>query len=137
MKGVSSDFDIYVGARVREWRERRGISQLGLARGMGVSAQQVQKYEKGVNRLSAGRLQAVAQTLNVPIGELFRGADEQAALSEGEPYPAPAQFVETVEGLELIRCFRRITSDETRRRILELVRTLAAEERLRGPHLPE
>lgn len=137
MKTGSSEFDVYVGARVREWRQRRGVSQVGLARDLGVSIQQVQKYEKGANRLSASRLRAVAKTLQVPVDEFFRGAEEQAALSDGDPYPGPAQFVETVEGLELIRCFRRITSGETRRRILELVRTLAAEERARGPHLPE
>lgn len=124
-KGLPNNIDIYVGARVRSCRESRGLSQDALARQIGVSFQQLQKYEKGTNRISVGRLQVIAQVLEVPIGQFFKGLDEQAAMDEGNPYPDAAQFIDALEGLELIRAFRRIKSPEARKQVLALVKTLA------------
>lgn len=127
-KGLPNEIDIYVGARVRSCRESHGLSQDALARQLGISFQQLQKYEKGTNRISVSRLQMIARVLDVPIGQFFKGIDEQAALGDKNPYPDPAQFIATLEGLELIRAFRRIGSAEARKQVLALVKTLAARE---------
>lgn len=124
-KGLPNEIDIYVGARVRSCRESRGLSQDALARQIGISFQQLQKYEKGTNRISVGRLQEIARVLDVPVGQFFKGADEQAALGDRNPYPDSAEFIATVEGLELVRAFRRIKSAEARKQVLALVKTLA------------
>lgn len=131
-KGLPNDIDIYVGAKVRACRENRGLSQDRLARQLGISFQQLQKYEKGTNRISVGRLQAIASVLDIPIGQFFKGIDEQAALGDRNPDPDPAQFIATLEGLELIRAFRRIKSAEARKQVLALVKTLAQQDTAPG-----
>lgn len=128
-KGHSNEIDVYVGARVRSCRESRRLSQEALARQLGISFQQLQKYEKGTNRISVSRLQVIARVLDIPIGQFFKGLDEQATLGDKNPYPDPAQFIATLEGLELIRAFRCIKSAEARKQVLALVKTLAAQEK--------
>lgn len=126
-KGLPNAIDIYVGARVRSCRESRELSQDALARQIGISFQQLQKYEKGTNRISVSRLQLIARALEIPIGQFFKGLDEEAALDEENPCPDAAQFIDALEGLELIRAFRRIKSPEARRQVLALVKTLAVQ----------
>lgn len=127
-KGLPNDIDIYVGARVRSCRESRGLSQDALARQIGISFQQLQKYEKGTNRISVGRLQLIARVLEIPIGQFFKGLDEQAALDNESSHSDAAQFIDALEGLELIRSFRRIKSPAARRQVLALVKTLALQD---------
>ena len=129
--------DGHVGARVRLRRMLMGISQEKLGEQLGLTFQQVQKYEKGVNRISASRLFDLAQVLNVPVQFFF---DEIGAAGHGvSPTDANAGFAErpadgyvveflnSREGLELNKAFVRITDPAHRRAVLELVRSLAGE----------
>jgi transcriptional regulator with XRE-family HTH domain len=128
MKGTASKLDVAVGWRVRSLRERSGMSQAALARRLGVSFQQLQKYESGKNRISAGRLKMVAELLDLPVDSFFH-IEEPGTETGNGAYPSSKEFRESVEGLELMRAFRRIPSPETRERVLALVKTLAEEER--------
>ncbi len=128
MKGTASKLDVAVGWRVRSLRERSGITQAAMARQLGVSFQQLQKYESGKNRISAGRLKMVAELLELPVESFF--LSEEAGREAGSgAYPTSREFRESVEGLELMRAFRRIPSPQTRERVLALVKTLAEEEK--------
>ncbi|MGC8536210.1 MAG: helix-turn-helix domain-containing protein [Rhizomicrobium sp.] len=128
MKGTATRLDVAVGWRVRSLRERSGISQAAMARRLGISFQQLQKYESGKNRISAGRLKMVAELLELPVESFFQ-SDETDREIGNSTYPTIKEFRETVEGLELMRAFRRIPSLQTRERVLALVKTLAEEER--------
>ena len=121
--------DVRVGERVRLHREQLGISRGVLASRLGVSFQQLQKYEKGTNRISAGRLYAIAEILGVSIQQFFAGHKEEAVLSDGGPYQVPEDFVATVEGLQLVRTFRRIRSSDARSTLLKLATLLADSDR--------
>ena len=122
MKGTASNLDVAVGVRVRSLRERCGISQAAMARRLGVSFQQLQKYESGKNRISAGRLKMVAELLELPVDSFFQSDEPDRGTGA---YPTTKEFRESVEGLELMRAFRRIPSPQTRERVLALVKTLA------------
>ena len=128
MKGTASKLDVAVGWRVRNLRERSGISQAAMARRLGVSFQQLQKYESGKNRISAGRLKMVAELLDLPMDSFFLGEYTEKEAENGV-YPTVKEFRDSVDGLELMRAFRRIPSPQTRERVLALVKTLAEEER--------
>lgn len=128
MKGSASTLDIAVGWRVRTLRERSGITQAEMARQLGISFQQLQKYESGKNRISAGRLKVVAELLDLPVETFFSAEDESHTHGAGA-YPSIKDFRDSVESLELVRSFRRIQSTPTRDRVLALVKTLAEEER--------
>lgn len=139
----SHPVDVEVGRRLRDLRSLRGISQEELARGLGVAFQQVQKYERGLNRIGASRLVEIAHILGVPASDFLSGitlpvpAGETPApgLAEGaagfvHDDPAararrPAPVVDTREALELVRAFGRITDPLVRRRFFELAKTLA------------
>lgn len=104
----------------------RGMTQGELAQELGISFQQLQKYEKGTNRLSAGRLFALASALRVSVTDLFSYA-ERSADGQLEPHgegQAAADFALTVEGMELCRAFARIRDKETRKRVIALIREL-------------
>ena len=128
MKGTASRLDVAVGWRIRSLRERSGISQAAMARRLGISFQQLQKYESGKNRISAGRLKMVAELLELPVESFFQNDEASQEPGHGA-YPTIKEFRESVEGLELMRAFRRIPSLQTRERVLALVKTLAEEER--------
>ena len=128
MKGTASRLDVAVGWRVRSLRERSGISQAAMARRLGISFQQLQKYESGKNRISAGRLKMVAELLELPVERFFQSDETDRGLGNSA-YPTIKEFRETVEGLELMRAFRRIPSLQTRERVLALIKTLAEDER--------
>jgi transcriptional regulator with XRE-family HTH domain len=118
--------DIYVGSRVRMRRKMLGLSQERLGERLGITFQQIQKYEKGTNRVGASRLQAMAQALDVPVAFFFpdSGPEQAAGLSEdGSAFMM--DFMSTSEGLELSRHFMRVRNAKTRRKIIELVRTIA------------
>ncbi|MEL6978770.1 MAG: helix-turn-helix transcriptional regulator [Pseudomonadota bacterium] len=115
--------DVHVGARLRERRMLLGISQEKLGDNLGLTFQQIQKYEKGVNRIGASRLFQIAQFLDAPVQYFFEGAP-----GEAEETPEMMRFLGTVEGLQLNAAFTKIKHDETRRRIVELVKTLSESE---------
>jgi transcriptional regulator with XRE-family HTH domain len=98
-----------------------GMSQEALGDGLGLTFQQIQKYENGRNRIGAGRLQHISHILRIPVPFFFEGSPQGEA-------PAPAymsDFLATVEGLTLIKAFMRIKEPALRQRIVELVEEIA------------
>jgi transcriptional regulator with XRE-family HTH domain len=120
--------DIYVGSRVRMRRKMLGLSQEKLGEKLGITFQQIQKYEKGTNRIGASRLQAMSAALEVPVAYFFpdsTNAPGTGLQDEGATFIM--DFMSTGEGLELSRAFVRIRSTKVKRRIIELVRAVADE----------
>jgi transcriptional regulator with XRE-family HTH domain len=120
--------DRHVGSRVRMRRMMIGMSQEKLGEALGITFQQIQKYEKGTNRISASRLQQTARVLGVSIEYLYEGAPQAegeaaAGFAEG---PSPAYMAEltTTDGLNLLKAFASIKDPRIRRRIVDLVRAL-------------
>jgi transcriptional regulator with XRE-family HTH domain len=111
-----------------------GMSQEKLGDALGLTFQQVQKYEKGTNRIGASRLQQISQILKVPVAFFFEGAPHLAGgpVPEGiEHAPSPAyvsDFLATSDGLSLTKAFMRIPDAKLRRRIVDLVQQIAGEE---------
>ncbi len=124
--------DKYVGSRVRMRRIMLGMSQEKLGEALGLTFQQVQKYEKGTNRVGASRLQRISEILQVPVSFLFDGGPSGAVNADGfSEAGSPAyvsDFLATSEGLALTRAFTRITDAKMRRSIVELVEQIAARE---------
>ncbi|MBR1145263.1 helix-turn-helix domain-containing protein [Bradyrhizobium sp. AUGA SZCCT0431] len=124
--------DKYVGSRVRMRRIMLGMSQEKLGEALGLTFQQVQKYEKGTNRVGASRLQRISEILQVPVSFLFDGGPSGAVNGDGfSESGSPAyvsDFLATSEGLALTRAFTRITDAKMRRSIVELVEQIAARE---------
>ena len=116
--------DQYVGSRVRARRVFLGMSQEKLAAALGLTFQQVQKYEKGTNRIGASRLHHIAQILQVPIAFLFDGAPTQELAVEGPSFEYLAEFTASSEGLALTKSFLRLGRD-LRRRVVTLVEEIA------------
>ncbi len=122
-----SAVDVHVGGRVRVRRRLINMTQETLADLIRVTFQQVQKYERGSNRISASKLFAIADALEVPISYFFEGLDEPVARdgdSQG-PERTIQGFLRTPEGIELARLFPRIAKGPLRRRVLDLVRAAA------------
>ena len=124
--------DKYVGSRVRMRRIMLGMSQEKLGDSLGLTFQQVQKYEKGTNRIGASRLQQISEILQVPVSFLFEGGPSGPLVDGGmseAPSPAYASdFLATSEGLALARAFTSITDPKLRRSIVDLVEQMAARE---------
>lgn len=119
--------DIHVGSRVRMRRKLMGVSQEKLAEALGLTFQQVQKYERGVNRVSASKLFETSKFLGVEVSYFFdglAGRDPASSFAESESERYTHEFLMTTEGVELASLFPRLAGKQ-RRRILELVRTLA------------
>ncbi len=124
--------DKHVGSRVRMRRMMLGMSQEKLGDSLGLTFQQVQKYEKGTNRIGASRLQQISNILQVPVSFFFEGAPNNGPDHSGfDEAPAPAyvsDFLATSDGLALTRSFMRIKDSKLRRRIVDLVEQIAGEE---------
>ncbi len=118
--------DVHVGGRVRLRRRFLGLSQTELATAVGVTFQQVQKYERGFNRVSASKLYEIARVLKVPLSYFFEGFDGTADRESGSDV-TPADFLGTTEGLALAEAFPRIRNEDRRRKILDLIHSLADE----------
>ena len=121
--------DLHVGARIRMRRRLQGVSQEKLAEALGLTFQQVQKYERGANRVSASKLYEIAGMLKAPISYFFDGlADPAAEISEDDPRASDERmvhaFLMTAEGLELARGFTHVPRGRVRRRLLDLIRAL-------------
>ena len=121
--------DSYVGSRVRIQRKMLGMSQEKLGEQLGITFQQVQKYEKGANRIGASRLQTISQILEVPISYFF--PQEPAAvggMGENTQSDYISDFMMSSEGIELNRAFAQIKDPKLRRKVIDLVRTMASTE---------
>lgn len=140
MKKVPNPIDRHVGSRVRMRRVLLGMSQEKLGEALNLTFQQVQKYEKGTNRIGASRLQQIARTLDVPPAFFFEGAPAFEAMAPGDDRlriggvredtssAYISDFLSTAEGLHLNMAFTRIQDPKVRKRIVELVASLAGEE---------
>lgn len=116
--------DLHVGSRLRYRRMHLGMSQETLAAAVGLRFQQIQKYEKGQNRIGAGRLFRLAKALRVPLDYFFEDLPETDK-ADLEAARRPIAFLGTPEGHELANSFIRISDPATRRKLIELVRSLA------------
>ena len=133
-KKAPNPVDKHVGSRVRMRRMMLSMSQEKLGNSLGLTFQQVQKYEKGTNRIGASRLQQISHILQVPVAFFFEGApavggSKSDGLSEA---PSPAyvsDFLATSDGLALTKAFMRITDSKLRRRIVDLVEQIAVDKR--------
>jgi transcriptional regulator with XRE-family HTH domain len=133
-KKAPNPIDKHVGSRVRMRRMMLGMSQEKLGDALSLTFQQVQKYEKGTNRIGASRLQQISNILQVPVAFFFEGAPHLAGTAAAHGMaeaPSPAyvsDFLATSDGLALTKAFMRITDAKLRRRIVELVRQIAGDE---------
>ena len=146
--GRANPIDAHVGARLRQRRSFLGLSQEKLARSLDLTFQQIQKYERGANRISAGRLYQLAAALDVPVGYFFAGLDQAKSdrasgsdAAAGEPAAADADeytlredaagydgdVLSSRETLDLVRAYYRIPSPKLRRRLVDLVRAIGIE----------
>ena len=119
--------DAYVGSKVRMRRMILGMSQEKLGEQLGITFQQVQKYEKGANRIGASRLQAISQILEMPISYFFPQEPATAGgMGESAQSDYVSDFMMSSEGIELNRAFAQIKDPKLRRKVIDLVRTMAA-----------
>jgi transcriptional regulator with XRE-family HTH domain len=134
-KKAPNPTDKHVGSRVRMRRMMLGMSQEKLGDALGLTFQQVQKYEKGTNRIGASRLQQISHILQVPVSFFFEGAPGAQISGRGGDIgdaPSPAyvsDFLATSDGLTLTKAFMRIEDAKLRRRIVDLVEQIAAREK--------
>ncbi|WP_018698992.1 helix-turn-helix domain-containing protein [Amorphus coralli] len=128
-KKVPNPVDVHVGSRVRMRRMIMSMSQERLGDQLGVTFQQIQKYEKGSNRIGASRLQQIARVLQVPVAFFFEdapdGSGNGAGFAEAHSPNYVTDFLSSGEGLALNRAFVRISDAKVRRRIIDLVEALA------------
>jgi transcriptional regulator with XRE-family HTH domain len=127
---TTNTIDKRLGARVRARRVELGISQERLADLLGVTFQQVQKYEKGVNRIAASRLFQISEALELPIGSFFEGIPSKTNSRSGRPLnDRPVEDALAVPGaVEMVRTFASIGSTKVLSRVLYLVRAMEAED---------
>jgi transcriptional regulator with XRE-family HTH domain len=133
-KKAPNPIDKHVGSRVRMRRMMLSMSQEKLGNSLGLTFQQVQKYEKGTNRIGASRLQQISHILQVPVAFFFEGAPNVGgSRSDGMgEAPSPAyvsDFLATSDGLALTKAFTKIGDSKLRRRIVDLVEQIAADKR--------
>ena len=132
-KKQPNPIDIHVGGRVRLRRMMLSMSQEKLGEQLGITFQQIQKYEKGTNRIGASRLQHIARVLTVPVSFFFEdapGGTAQAGAGMSEPKSASyiVDFLSSSEGIQLNKAFVRVKDAKVRRRIIDLVRAMAGED---------
>jgi transcriptional regulator with XRE-family HTH domain len=139
MKKSPNPIDRHVGSRVRMRRILVGMSQEKLGEALGLTFQQVQKYEKGTNRIGASRLQAIGSHLGVPVEYFFEGAPQLEALvggfSETHDTSYVSDFLSTAEGVQLNKAFTRIKDAKIRRKLVELMSAIAGDEDEAGDDL--
>lgn len=129
MQKTPNPIDKHVGSRVRMRRLMIGLSQEKLGEALGVTFQQVQKYEKGINRIGASRLQHIAKVLGVAVEFFFEGSPQQGDAGVGFAESAmptyTSDFLTTSEGVQLTKAFLRIKSAKVRRRLIEVIEAVA------------
>lgn len=129
---VPNPIDIHVGSRVRLRRTMMSMSQEKLGDALGITFQQIQKYEKGTNRIGASRMQQISAALKVPVAFFFEDAPNQSGtpatgMSEASSTSYVVDFLSSPEGIQLNRAFVRISNPAIRRKIVDMVKTLADE----------
>jgi transcriptional regulator with XRE-family HTH domain len=131
-KKAPNPIDKHVGSRVRMRRMMLSMSQEKLGGALGLTFQQVQKYEKGTNRIGASRLQQISHILQVPVAFFFEGAPNLHSQPDGTiAAPSPtyvSEFLATSDGLALTKAFMRIKESKLRRRIVDLVEQIAEQD---------
>lgn len=127
MKKIPNAIDVHVGSRIRLRRTMLGMSQEKLGDGLGLTFQQVQKYEKGTNRVGASRLQHIAELLDVPIPFFFEGGP--GAISDGTDSGSSVltEFMKSREGIALAAAFSAIEDKRVRQTVLNLIRSLGVD----------
>ena len=130
MKKTPHPVDEYVGMKLRWLRSKRKMSQERLGDQLGVTFQQVQKYEKGSNRVSASRLFEIARILEVDVAYFFDGFSQSAngtpdVSTDANPPPVPVDFLRTHEGIKLITAFTSIENPKLRKSVVDHVEALA------------
>ncbi|WP_394178181.1 helix-turn-helix domain-containing protein [Yoonia maritima] len=115
--------DVHVGKRIRHRRWMNGTTQQQLAENVGIKFQQIQKYETGMNRVSASRLWDIAKVLDVPVSFFFEGLDDQAQTDSANSN-MPGDILTDKEALELLRSYYAIPENQ-RRRLFDLARVLS------------
>lgn len=130
-KRKPNPIDIHVGSRVRLRRTMIGMSQEKLGDALGITFQQIQKYEKGANRVGASRLQEISRVLNTPVSFFFEDAPGSPSSGEGFEEASSTNYVvdflSSSEGLQLNRAFVKIEDPKVRRKLVELAKALANE----------
>ena len=126
-RNAPNPIDVHVGSRVRLRRLVVEMSQEKLVEQLGITFQQVQKYEKGTNRIGASRLYTIAQILGVPVGFFYEGLTgaERPGFAETQTERYVVDFISSSDGVQLTKAFLRIADPQVRRRIIELVQALA------------
>ena len=122
--GVPDPIDVQVGARIRTRRLLVGMNQETLARALGLTFQQVQKYEGGANRVSASRLSEIADVLDVPISYFFSDLDAPDLRPDAQETMA-RERLQRPETIELIRAYYAITDARVRQQFLDMVKSVA------------
>jgi transcriptional regulator with XRE-family HTH domain len=121
--------DRHVGSRMRMRRKMLSMSQTGLADAVGVTFQQIQKYEKGTNRISASRLLQISHVLQVPVSFFFEdpsGPSKRMGAHDGRSLDYVSDFLATTDGLTLTKAFMLIEDPKVRRRIVNLVQEISS-----------
>ncbi len=130
---VPNPIDVHVGSRVRLRRTLLGMSQEKLGQAIGLTFQQVQKYERGANRIGASRLFDLSRVLDVPVSFFFDDMPPEVAKTPAQKYFTPEEVPETQEvdplakreTLELVRAYYKVVDPQVRKRVFELVKALA------------
>ncbi len=130
-KKKPNPIDVHVGSRIRLRRTMLSMSQEKLGEALGITFQQIQKYEKGTNRVGASRLQNISAVLNVPVAFFFEDApgeqaSDQGGMSEANSSNYVVDFLSSSEGLQLNRAFIKIEDPKVRRKIIDLTKALAS-----------
>jgi transcriptional regulator with XRE-family HTH domain len=121
---------MHVGSRIRLRRQLLKMSQEALGNELGVTFQQVQKYERGANRVGASRLYSLSRVLDVPVSYFFEGLDSGATRESGEnsDQSVVQDLIQSHDGVALAQAFSQIETPKVRRRVIELVRSLSSED---------
>lgn len=132
--GQSHPVDVHVGKRLRLKRTILGMSQDVLGKAIGVTFQQIQKYERGINRMGSSRLYEFSRVLSVPVSYFFEGYEEEAAVPSfagmAEEKAADFDYEDQLSGretMEMMRAYYKIKDPSVRRRVFDLIKTLANE----------
>ncbi len=135
VKKIPNPIDVHVGARLRMRRVLQGMSQENLGERLDLTFQQVQKYEKGANRVSASRLYQIGEILKVPVEFFFEGLPDPSTSGGTEGFAevsseAPLMdFLSSSEGIQLNKAFAEIRGSEVRRKLIELARAIVIQQK--------
>jgi transcriptional regulator with XRE-family HTH domain len=120
-KSNTAELEAQIGERIRSHRIRAGVSQENLGKPLGITFQQIQKYEKGTNRVSAGRLLKIAEVLECDVMDFFEGLQDSRTSGAAEF----SKFLSTKEGIAIVESMMKIKSQKIRRAVIDIAETLA------------